>query len=168
MPLGLSLGRPLTPLSVATSAFSSVTTCRRASFSASSRSARASSSARGRPERLIFPEADMAGTGRVRVGSAQPRQLTSARAFAPRTQKGEPLSSGSPLVKLALRLHSALQVRVPCGGLVRPSPERPGDDVGGPDASLREADGDAAEFLDRPADEVWPLRAAPRRTRCPA
>src|SRR3954452_13131141 len=61
---------------------------------------------------------------------------------------------------LALQLHSALQVRVPCGGLVRPSPERPGDDVGGPDAPLREADGDAAEFLDRPADEVWPLRAS--------
>src|SRR5690242_8441935 len=85
MPLGLSLGRPLTPLRVATSAFSPAIACRRASFSASSRSARASSSARGRPERLIFPEADMAETGRVRVGSAQPRQLISARAFAPRT-----------------------------------------------------------------------------------
>src|SRR3954453_357754 len=39
-------------------------------------------------------------------------------------------------------------------------PERPGDDVGGVDASLREADGDAADFLDRPADEVWCLRAS--------
>src|SRR5690349_24425666 len=78
MPLGFSLGRPLTPLSVATSAFSPAITCRRASFSASSRSARASSSPRGRLERLIFPEADMAGTGRVQVGSAQPRQLSPA------------------------------------------------------------------------------------------
>src|SRR6185369_4468042 len=40
------------------------------------------------------------------------------------------------------------------------SPDRPSDDVGGLDASLREADGDAAEFLDRPADEVWCLRAS--------
>src|SRR4051794_29820990 len=86
MPLGFSSGRPLTPLRVATSAFSPAITCRRASFSASSRSARASSSPRGRPERLICFEADMAGTGRVRAGPAQPRQLTSARPFAPRTQ----------------------------------------------------------------------------------
>src|SRR5690348_3300742 len=85
MPLGFSLGRPLTPLSVATSAFSPAITCRRASFSASSRSARASSSPRGRPERLICFEADMAETGRVRADPAQPRQLTSARPFAPRT-----------------------------------------------------------------------------------
>ena len=47
-----------------------------------------------------------------------------------------------------------------CGGLVGASPERPGDGVGKLDASLREADGDAAEFLDRPADEVWYLRAS--------
>src|SRR6187549_4279622 len=47
-----------------------------------------------------------------------------------------------------------------CGGLMGPSPKRPGDDVGGLDASLGEADGDAAEFLDRPADEVWCLRTS--------
>src|SRR4051795_659968 len=86
MPLGFSLGRPLTPLSVATSAFSPAITCRRASFSASSRSASASSSPRGRPERLICFEADMAETGRVRAAPAQPRQLTSARPFAPQTR----------------------------------------------------------------------------------
>ena len=40
------------------------------------------------------------------------------------------------------------------------SPDRPSDDVGGLDASLREADGDAAEFLDRPADEVCCFRAS--------
>src|SRR4051794_39987863 len=85
MPLGFSSGRPLTPLSVATSAFSPAITCRRASFSASSRSASASSSPRGRPERLTCFEADMAETSRVRAGPAQPRQLTSARPFAPRT-----------------------------------------------------------------------------------
>src|ERR687894_854832 len=62
--------------------------------------------------------------------------------------------------KLALQLHSSLQVRALCGGLVGASPERPGDDVGGLDASLGEADGDAPDLLDRPADEVWCLRAS--------
>src|SRR3954466_6958081 len=85
MPLGFSSGRPLTPLIAATSARSSATARLSAAFSARSRSVRASSSARGRPERVIFPEADMAGTGRVHDGTAQPRQLTSARPFAPRT-----------------------------------------------------------------------------------
>ena len=33
------------------------------------------------------------------------------------------------------------------------SPEGPSDDVGGLDASLRQADGDAADLLDRPADQ---------------
>ena len=47
-----------------------------------------------------------------------------------------------------------------CSGLVGPSPERPGDDVGRLDALLGETDGDATEFLDRPADEVWCLRAS--------
>jgi hypothetical protein len=38
------------------------------------------------------------------------------------------------------------------GGLVSAAPERPGDDVGGFDASLREPDRDAADFLNRPTD----------------
>src|SRR3954469_17654933 len=46
------------------------------------------------------------------------------------------------------------------GGLGGAPPERPGDDVGGSDASLCEADGDAAELLDRPADEVGRGRAS--------
>ena len=45
-----------------------------------------------------------------------------------------------------------------CDGLVRASPERPCDDVGGLDAALGQAGGDAAEFLDGPADEVRRLR----------
>src|SRR5947208_1737470 len=61
---------------------------------------------------------------------------------------------------VALQLCFSLQVRAPCGGLVRASPERPGDDVGGPDAPLGEPDGDAADLLDRPADEVR-VRARP-------
>src|SRR5690348_7872412 len=85
MPLGFTSGRPFTPLSVATSAFSSATARLRASFSASSRSAKASSSPRGRLERGIFAGADMPGKGRVRASPAQPRQLTSARPFVPRT-----------------------------------------------------------------------------------
>src|SRR4051794_5024798 len=83
MPLGFTSGRPFTPLSVATSAFSPATACFRASFSASSRSAKASSSPRGRLERGTFAGADMPGKGRVRASPAQPRQLTSARPFAP-------------------------------------------------------------------------------------
>jgi len=33
------------------------------------------------------------------------------------------------------------------------APQRPRDDVGGLDAPLRELHGDAADFLDRPADQ---------------
>ena len=36
-----------------------------------------------------------------------------------------------------------------------PAPKRPGDDVCGLDAALGQAGGNASEFLDRPADEVW-------------
>src|SRR5690349_11927581 len=102
MPLGLTSGRRFTPLRVATSARSSATTPLRAAFSASSRSTSASSSPRGRPERAIFPEADMAGTGRVRAGPAQPRQLTSARPFAPRTARSvKPLFCNDFLLQMA-------------------------------------------------------------------
>src|SRR3954467_4176279 len=61
MPLGLILGRPFTPLSWATSARSSAIACCSAAFSASRRSARVSSSPRGRPEREIVLGADMPG-----------------------------------------------------------------------------------------------------------
>src|SRR4051812_8649047 len=61
---------------------------------------------------------------------------------------------------LALQLRFPLQVGASCGGLVGASPERPGDDAGGPDASLGEADSDAAELLDRPADEARRGRAS--------
>ena len=43
---------------------------------------------------------------------------------------------------------------VSCGGLVRSLPERPCDDVSGLDAALGEPDGDAPDFLDRPADQL--------------
>src|SRR3954453_3556562 len=68
-----------------------------------------------------------------------------------------PVTDAPPL---ALQLHSSLQVGALCGGLVGASPERPGDDVGGPDASPGEPDGDAADLLDRPADEVRRVRAS--------
>ena len=54
---------------------------------------------------------------------------------------------------LALQLLLSFQVRASCGGLMRPAPERPDDDVGGLDATSGQAGGDASEFLDRPADE---------------
>jgi hypothetical protein len=56
---------------------------------------------------------------------------------------------------LALQLHSVFQVRALCGGLMSPPPERPGNDMGRLDAPLRKPCGDAADFLRRPADEVW-------------
>jgi hypothetical protein len=34
-----------------------------------------------------------------------------------------------------------------------PSPERPSDDMRGLDAALGQADGDSADFLNRPADQ---------------
>jgi hypothetical protein len=47
-----------------------------------------------------------------------------------------------------------------CGGLVGAPPERPGDDVGGIDASLRETLRYAPDLLERPANEVgWLLVA---------
>ena len=85
LPLGLTVGRPFTPLSVATSARRSATACLSAALSASGRPARASSSPRGRPERVIFSGADMPGTSRIQAAPAQPRQLSPARTFAPRT-----------------------------------------------------------------------------------
>ena len=54
---------------------------------------------------------------------------------------------------LALQLHFSFYVRSPGFGLMSTPPERPCDDVGRLDAPLRELDGDAADFLDRPADQ---------------
>ena len=56
---------------------------------------------------------------------------------------------------LALQLHflSLPDVRALGCGLVGASPERPGDDVCGLDASLCEPDGDTSDFLYRPADQ---------------
>ena len=59
---------------------------------------------------------------------------------------------------LALKLHFYLEVSALGCCLMRSSPERPGDDVGGLDASLGQFCGDAADFLDRPADPWRTLR----------
>jgi hypothetical protein len=40
------------------------------------------------------------------------------------------------------------------GGLMRSSPARPSDDVGGLDTTLGKLVGDPPDFLDRPADQV--------------
>ena len=48
---------------------------------------------------------------------------------------------------LALQLHVPLEVRFSCGGLVRSSPERPRDDMGGSDLLLRKPHGDTADLL---------------------
>ena len=62
------------------------------------------------------------------------------------------------LINLTLQLRflfelCALDMGEASIGLMGSTPERPGDDVSGPDASLGELYGDAADFLDRPADE---------------
>jgi len=54
---------------------------------------------------------------------------------------------------LALQLPISLDMSFPSNGLMRASPDGPCNDVSGVDPSLRKADGDAADFLDRPADQ---------------
>jgi hypothetical protein len=44
-------------------------------------------------------------------------------------------------------------VRLSSDGLMYASPNGPCNDVSGVDPSLRKADGDAADFLDRPSDQ---------------
>ena len=59
---------------------------------------------------------------------------------------------------LALQLLFSFEMCVTRFGLMGASPERPCDDVGGLDAPLRELYGDAADFLDRPADQECLVR----------
>jgi len=54
---------------------------------------------------------------------------------------------------LTLQLQFCLKMRLPGGSLMRPSPERPGNDVRRLDAPLRELCGYAAYFLNGPADK---------------
>src|ERR1019366_8461669 len=54
---------------------------------------------------------------------------------------------------LALQLHSPFEMGAARFGLMGSSPERPCDDVRGLDAPLCKLDDDAADFLDRPADQ---------------
>src|SRR3954451_5103065 len=58
---------------------------------------------------------------------------------------------GAPV--LALQLLFSFDVRLSCGGLVSSSPERPRNDMGGSDLSLREPYRDTVDLLDRPADQ---------------
>ena len=51
-------------------------------------------------------------------------------------------------------------MRFLCCGLMSPPPERPCDDIGGLDALSRETLGYAADFLDRPTDEIGCLGVA--------
>ena len=62
--------------------------------------------------------------------------------------KAQPVDPG-----LALQLPFCSKVSALRDGLVRPSPERPCDGVGGLNALSSQSDGDAADFLDRPADQ---------------
>lgn len=59
---------------------------------------------------------------------------------------------------LPLQLPFSFDVSAAGRSLVSAPPERPGDDMGGLDAPLRELDGDMADFLDRPADQECLVR----------
>src|SRR5258708_31980765 len=54
---------------------------------------------------------------------------------------------------LALQLHIPFDVGFSSNGLMCASPNGPCNDVSGVDPSLGKADGDVADFLDRPADQ---------------
>jgi hypothetical protein len=75
MPLGFTLGRPFRPLRAATSPRSSAIAYFNAAFSVSSRSTKASSLPRDRPERVIFSGTDIPNIS----GLCQPRTTPSAR-----------------------------------------------------------------------------------------
>lgn len=63
---------------------------------------------------------------------------------------------------------TAFEMRSVCDRLMRPSPERPCDDVSGLNTPLREADRDAADLLHRPADQggAWPRPSPSFLGRC--
>ena len=63
------------------------------------------------------------------------------------------LSILSMLGDLALQLPFCSKVSALRDGLMRPSPERPRNGMGGLNALSSKSDGDAADFLDRPADQ---------------
>ena len=85
-----------------------------------------------------------------------PREHLSRRSVRWLDQGQEPAASGVQAgdgAVLTLQLHFVLEVRSLCFGLMSASPERPCDDASGLDAPLRELEGDATDFLDRPADQ---------------
>jgi hypothetical protein len=56
---------------------------------------------------------------------------------------------------LQLQRQSRLYVSSSSLGLMGSAPQRPGDDVGGFDLLLSQPIGDAPDFLDRPADQLF-------------
>ena len=83
----------------------------------------------------------------------QPFVLTTDRSMILATRyRSEGLDDQGPITE-ALQLRSRFDVSLPSRGLMGSSPERPGDDVGWMDLSLGEPDGDAADLLNRPADQ---------------
>jgi hypothetical protein len=70
---------------------------------------------------------------------------------------------GGCTIFLALPLQFHRDVGLSWRSLTDALPERPRDVMSGPDASLREPDSGAADFLDRPADRRGQERTARRR-----
>ena len=68
-------------------------------------------------------------------------------------RRAETLPEDQLLLGLALQLHSPFEMGAARFGLMGSSPERPCDDLRGLDAPLCKLDDDAANFLDRPADQ---------------
>jgi hypothetical protein len=56
---------------------------------------------------------------------------------------------------LQLQLQSCLDVSASSGSLMGSSPYRPGYDLGGFDLLVSQPIGDAADFLDRPSDQLF-------------
>jgi hypothetical protein len=70
------------------------------------------------------------------------------------------LAEGWPLADPSITAVILFDMRFLCCGLMSPPPERPCDDVGRLNSFLRETLGYAADFLDRPTDEVGCLGVA--------
>src|SRR5271169_2739598 len=85
--------------------------------------------------------------------------LSDVRTANPGSPQKSSMSKSAKVV-LALQLCFLFGMRFLCCGLMSAPPERPRDDVGGLNAFSRETLSYAADFLDRPRDEIGCLGVA--------
>jgi len=74
--------------------------------------------------------------------------------ISPDAPSASEIVAGALQERLALQLHFSFEMNGACFGLMGAPPQLPGDDMSGLDSPLGELDGDAADFLDRPADQA--------------